>query len=135
MKGQFPAQQPGLHEYGAAPGYPPDHADVIFPAVLQVDFLPQGLVTPDQCGRWKAQEAKRVRNRPLLARLDNRLSDGNIQASFQDAGIEYPKRLDMYFLPLQARRCGISSCLRIFLMSFFSGWNGKLAMSLGGESP
>ena len=47
----------------------------------------------DKQFRRYMKEAKRVRNCPLLARLDNRLSDGNVQASFEDAGIEHPERL------------------------------------------
>jgi hypothetical protein len=60
VDGQFPAEQAGLHENGAAAGDAAGDADAVRRAVGEVDFLSERLVAADKGGRRKAQEAQGV---------------------------------------------------------------------------
>ena len=44
VHGQFPAQLPGIQVDGSAAGDAPGHGDTVGAAVIEVDFLAQGLV-------------------------------------------------------------------------------------------
>jgi hypothetical protein len=57
-------------------------------AIIEFDLLPQRLVPADQRGRRKPQEPERIRHAPCLPGLDDRLPDGDVEASFEDAGVD-----------------------------------------------
>jgi hypothetical protein len=77
-----------IEKYRAATRDTSCHSNVVLAAVIEVNLLCQGLVAAHQGRGWKAQKAQCVRYVARPVGFDYGLPDGNIQAAFDDAGID-----------------------------------------------
>jgi hypothetical protein len=91
MKYQLPSELPLVQVDCAAAGNTPDDADVVRPAIVEIDLAAQVLVPADQGRRRETQEADRVRDLAGLACLDERRIESDVSATLAHAGVDDPE--------------------------------------------
>ena len=97
MKNEFPAELTLVEVDRPAAGNPADHAHAAVGTVVEVDLATEVLVAADQRGWRETQEADRVRHIAGVALLDQCGIEGNVRATFANAGIDDPERFIRHY--------------------------------------